>query len=66
MTDLSIRPSHSWRHLFNTLSREHELERDVRKAMVGHMDDATAERYGGATAKAKRKQIEKLPSPKRT
>jgi hypothetical protein len=28
-------------------------------------DNATAESCGGATAKAKRKQIEKLPSPKR-
>jgi integrase len=62
ITDLSISPSHSWRHYFNTLSREHEMERDVRKAIVGHLNDATSQHYGETTDKAKRMQMEKLPS----
>jgi integrase len=61
INDLLIAPSHSWRHYFNTLSREYELEPDARKAMVGHMDALTSEQYGETTETAKRKQIEKIP-----
>lgn len=64
ITDLSISPSHSWRHFFNTLSRDAELDLEVRKAMVGHMDNKTAEGYGSVRMTAKRKQIEKLPAVK--
>lgn len=64
--DKSISPSHSWRHFFNTRSREHDVDREVRKTMVGHSDDHVAESYGSTNASTKRRQIEKLPVIKGT
>ena len=61
LMDTKIGPSHSWRHLFNTRSRESDMERDARKAIAGHLDDATSAQYGETTDKAMRKQLEKLP-----
>lgn len=62
--DKSIGPSHSWRHYFNTRSREHGLDREVRKTMVGHLDEQVAESYGSTRGSTKRRQMEKLPAIK--
>jgi integrase len=64
ITDKKLRPSHSWRHLFNTMSRSNEMDLEVRKSMVGHMDNITAAGYGSIEMTAKRKQIEKIPALK--
>jgi len=60
--DPRLSPSHSWRHRFKTLARQHGLAPDVSDAITGHSARSVADRYGEFPVDALYREIVKIPS----
>ena len=61
VVDTRISPSHSWRHRFRTLAREHDLSIDIADALIGHARKNVADRYGEFSVAALYREISKIP-----
>lgn len=55
------RPNHAWRHLFTTLSRDLEMDKQARDYMMGSSPEDAREGYGDWTPATLMREIEKLP-----
>ncbi len=59
--DERISPSHSCRHRFKTLARQHSLAVDVNNAITGHASKTVADNYGEFPIEALYREISKIP-----
>lgn len=57
-----VSPNHGWRHRFITLSRSHNLYREVAFAITGHSLRGEGPAYGSIELDARAREIAKLPS----
>lgn len=55
------RPNHAWRHLFTTLSREHDMDKQARDYMLGSGPIDAREGYGDWPPRALCREVGKLP-----
>ncbi|MER9402085.1 site-specific integrase [Mesorhizobium sp. M0615] len=55
------KPNHAWRHLFTTLSRKHDLDKEPRDYMLGSGAHDAREGYGDWPPSALAREIGKLP-----
>ncbi len=55
------KPNHAWRHLFTTLSRKHDLDKEPRDYMLGSGAHDAREGYGDWPPSALAREITKLP-----
>ncbi len=55
------KPNHAWRHLFTTLSRKHDLDKEPRDYMLGSGAHDAREGYGDWPPSALAREINKLP-----
>ena len=62
ISDERISPSHSWRHRFKTLGRQHGLALDLVNAITGHHRKTVADRYGEYPLAALYRELSKIPS----
>lgn len=62
INDPSVAPSHSWRHRFKSLGREHGLRQDVEGAIIGHAPQSVGDSYGAFSLRAMKGEIDKIPS----
>lgn len=56
-----VQPNHGWRHLFNTLGADHNLEHRIVEAIMGHANSSSNAGYGSISLEAKLREIAKLP-----
>ncbi|QPC94796.1 hypothetical protein [Mesorhizobium sp. INR15] len=56
------KPSHAWRHLFTTLSRDHDMDKQARDHMLGSGPQDAREGYGDWSPGALDREISKLPN----
>jgi integrase len=61
IADSRISPSHSWRHRFKTLARQHDLALDIVNALCGYRRGTVADSYGEFPLESLHREIEKLP-----
>ncbi|TPK99028.1 MULTISPECIES: DUF6538 domain-containing protein [unclassified Mesorhizobium] len=55
------KPNHAWRHLFTTLSRAHDMDKQHRDYMLGSGREDAREGYGDFPPSALAREIGKLP-----
>nr|WP_245514640.1 MULTISPECIES: DUF6538 domain-containing protein [unclassified Mesorhizobium] len=55
------KPNHAWRHLFTTLSRAHDMDKQTRDYMLGSGAEDAREGYGDWPPTALAREIRKLP-----
>ncbi|WP_189502147.1 DUF6538 domain-containing protein [Mesorhizobium sp. M00.F.Ca.ET.216.01.1.1] len=55
------KPNHAWRHLFTTLSRAHDMDKQTRDFMLGSGPEDAREGYGDWPPSALSREIKKLP-----
>lgn len=55
------KPNHAWRHLFTTLSRAHDMDKQHRDYMLGSGREDAREGYGDFPPSALAREITKLP-----
>ncbi|MGN6143204.1 MAG: DUF6538 domain-containing protein [Mesorhizobium sp.] len=55
------KPNHAWRHLFTTLSRRHDLDKQARDYMLGSGPEDAREGYGDQPPDVLCREIGKLP-----
>ncbi|TPJ72463.1 DUF6538 domain-containing protein [Mesorhizobium sp. B2-6-2] len=55
------KPNHAWRHLFTTLSRQHDMDKQHRDYMLGSGREDAREGYGDFPPSALAREIGKLP-----
>lgn len=55
------KPNHAWRHLFTTLSRQHDMDKQHRDYMLGSGREDAREGYGDFPPSALAREINKLP-----
>lgn len=55
------KPNHAWRHLFTTLSRKHDLDKEPRDYMLGSGAHDAREGYGDWPPSALAREVKKLP-----
>jgi integrase len=63
ITDKRIKPTHSWRHRFKSISREAGIPEEIHDAITGHTNGSVSRDYGSVTIAAMAQAIEKLRSP---
>ncbi|TPK36353.1 DUF6538 domain-containing protein [Mesorhizobium sp. B2-5-3] len=55
------KPNHAWRHLFTSLSRKHDMDKQHRDFMLGSGPEDAREGYGDFPPSALAREITKLP-----
>ncbi|RWK21421.1 MAG: integrase [Mesorhizobium sp.] len=55
------KPNHAWRHLFTSLSRKHDMDKQHRDFMLGSGPEDAREGYGDFPPSALAREINKLP-----
>ena len=61
LNDARLSPSHSWRHRFKTLGRQHGLAPDIVNAITGHHRKTVADSYGEFPIDALHRELSKIP-----
>ena len=62
ITDSRVSPSHSWRHRFKTLCRQHGVSLDIAEALTGHGRKSEGDKYGDFTPHALEMGMSKIPT----
>ena len=62
LTDERLSPSHSWRHRFKTLGRQHGLPTDIVNSITGHHKKDVADHYGEFPMEAVYRELVKIPA----
>jgi integrase len=56
-----VQPNHGWRHLFNTLAGNYDLDHRIAKSIMGHANSDSNAGYGSISLEAKLRELAKLP-----
>ncbi|WP_246689584.1 site-specific integrase [Methylobacterium sp. WL116] len=62
ISDKRLSPSHSWRHRFKTLARNHALAPDIADAITGHSHRSIGDNYGDYPIMAMERELQKIPA----